>query len=206
MSDVPVSRLWELPSDTHSRSTPTLSTRLSLFPPTSRRVSHVIRRSISRKKLWWQRRSTPGPDHTTWRRSPTRSHNAHGSTSRRSKSSAAWPRLSKPDCPSSVSREPLRAHRRVSTPVARPSSVSTSTDSTTRIRSTSSRSTIPKCARSRSNGSTKSRAIAMRPRSRRLSRLSPSACAPARAICSTSPWRLPDCALRSARFPTHAKK
>ena len=81
--------------------------------------------------------------------SPTKSLTAHGSTSRKSRSSAVWPRPLRPVCPNSVSRRLQPALRPASTPVVRLSWVSTNIVSIMKIPSTSSKSTIPRCAMNR---------------------------------------------------------
>ena len=67
---------------------------------------------------------------TNWPRRP-------GSTSRRSSSSAAWPRPSRPASRSCASRRPPPARRRASTRATRPSSASTSSSRRASARSTS---------------------------------------------------------------------
>ena len=77
----------------------------------------------------------------------TTSPSGPGPTSRRSRSSAAWPRPSRPASPSCASRRRPPAPRPASTPAASRSSASTSTGSTDEEHSTCSRSTTPTSAR-----------------------------------------------------------
>jgi methylmalonyl-CoA mutase len=78
---------------------------------------------------------------------------ARGSTSRRSRRPAAWPRRSRPASRRCASRRPPRAPRRASTPASSRSSASTATRSTRTSRSRCSRSTTPPCGRARSPSS-----------------------------------------------------
>ena len=89
------------------------------LPLTSRHVSHVTPRFISRRKPTLQSRLTRGAVPTMLKLLPTKSHIAHGSISRKSKSSAVWPRLSKPAFPSSALRRLQHALRPASTQVVR---------------------------------------------------------------------------------------
>ena len=95
---------------------------------------------------------------------------ARGSTSRRSRSSAAWPRRSRPGCPSCASRRPPPAPRPASTPASRRSSASTSTASTRTSIEVLKVDNTP-CARPRSRGSKSSAPSATRRRAAALEAL-----------------------------------
>ncbi len=113
-------------------------------------VSPVTPRSTSRKKRRSAVPSTRGPVPTTWRASPTSSPTRPGRISRKSRSSAVWPKPSRPASRNSASRKLRPASRPASTPVWRRSSASTSTAWPTRIPSRSSTWTTRRCVNRRS--------------------------------------------------------
>ena len=152
--------------------------------PTSRLVSPVTPRSTSRTRLRSASRSTHGLAATTWRHSLTSWFTRLGSTSRRLRSWAVWPRPSRRVCPRCVSRRLLPAHRLVSTQAFRLSWVPISIVLSTRIQSISSRSTIPLCANSRRRASLRFVLLATRPPVRLPSKPSPTACATSRKVAS----------------------
>ncbi len=152
MLRVLVSKQWAQLWDTPNRCTPMHSTRLLHCLPTSRLVLLVTPRFTFRKKPMFAVQSTRGLVRTTSKASPTTLHIAHGSTSKKLKSSAVWQKQSKAVFQRCVSKRLQLAPRLASTVETRQSSVSTSIASKRKTQLTSSQLTTPQLESSRYRG------------------------------------------------------
>ena len=115
----PRSRRWRRRRAARSRCTPMRSTRRWRCRPISRRASRATPRSCCSRRVGTTRIIDPWGGSFYVERLTYELAKTAWATSTRSRSSAAWPRRSRPACRSCASRKPPRRRRRASMPASR---------------------------------------------------------------------------------------